>query len=122
VTLFTLIQKRPATKYQQFIGGGKPVMTLDHTVRIGDWFKNTNGDSFEVVARDESDETIELQYFDGTIEELDRETWEEMHPDPIEPPEDWTGSMDLAREDYQSPESVLELDDWMSELDRMDKQ
>ena len=96
-------------------------MTFKPTPRIGDWYKNTTGDSFEVVAQDEDDETLELQYYDGTVEELDRETWESMNPEPIEPPEDCSGSMDIANEDVQHPEIWAETEDWMSELERMDR-
>lgn len=67
---------------------------------IGDWYKNSGGDSFEVVACDESDLTIEIQYFDGAVEEIDFDSWQEMRPIPVEPPEDWSGSLDIVREDY----------------------
>jgi hypothetical protein len=96
-------------------------MTFEPTPRIGDWYKNTTGESFEIVAQDEDDDTLELQYFDGTVEELDQESWESMHPEPIEPPEDWSGSMDLSNEDTQHPEIWAETEDWMSELERMDR-
>jgi Family of unknown function (DUF6763) len=95
-------------------------MTLDPTPKIGDWYKNTIGDAFEVVAQDLEDDTLELQYYDGTLEELDAETWAYMHPEPIEPPEDWTGSMDVDREDRQNPEIWTETEDWMRQLERID--
>ena len=95
-------------------------MTLEPTPRIGDWYKNTIGEAFEVVAQDPDDDTLELQYYDGTVEELDAETWEYMHPEPIEPPEDWTGSMDIEREDSHNPEIWTETDDWMRQLERLD--
>lgn len=96
-------------------------MTMEPTPRIGDWYKNTIGDHFEVVAQDIDDDTLELQYYDGTVEELDTETWEYMHPEPIEPPEDWRGSMDVDREDCQNPEIWVETADWMRQLERMDQ-
>ena len=96
-------------------------MNFEPTPKIGDWYKNTIGETFEVVAQDEEDDTLELQYFDGTVEELDLETWESMHPEPIEQSEDWSGSMDLAREDVLSPDIWVETEDWMSELERMDR-
>ena len=37
---------------------------------VGDWYRNSTGDLLEVVALDRSDATIEIQYFDGTVEEL----------------------------------------------------
>jgi hypothetical protein len=95
-------------------------MTFEPTPRIGDWYKNTTGDAFEVVAQDLDDDTLELQYYDGTLEELDAETWEYMHPVPIAPPEDWTGSMDVDREDGQAPEISTETEDWMRQLERLD--
>ena len=38
---------------------------------IGQWFSRPNGTLFEVVAVDEDDGTVELQQFDGTIDEID---------------------------------------------------
>jgi len=96
-------------------------MNFEPVPRIGDWYKNTTGDAFEVIAQDDDDDTLELQYYDGTLEELDPETWESMHPVPIEPPEDWTGSMDVSREDTQAPDIALESDDWMRTIERMDQ-
>jgi hypothetical protein len=43
---------------------------------IGNWYRIQGGDSFEVVAIDDDDGTIELQYFDGTVEEMDIEDWQ----------------------------------------------
>ena len=48
---------------------------------IGEWYRHTGGDSFEVVAFDEDDGTIEIQYFDGTVEEMDTEDWESQWAD-----------------------------------------
>jgi hypothetical protein len=72
---------------------------------IGAWYRHTGGDSFEVVAFDEDDGTIEIQYFDGTVEEMDTEDWESQWADrtleAAEPPEDWTGSVDVESADDQ---------------------
>jgi hypothetical protein len=60
------------------------------------------GASFEVVALDEDDGTVEIQYFDGTVEEMDVEDWETQWDDgaleSAEAPEDWTGSVDVESE------------------------
>jgi len=96
-------------------------MKFEPAPKIGDWYKNMIGDAFEVVAQDDDDDTLELQYFDGTLEELDAETWEYMHPEPIEPPEDWSGSMDISPEDAPTPEIWSETEDWMSALEQMDR-
>src|SRR5262245_58607937 len=71
---------------------------------IGDWYRQKEGGAlFEVVAFDDDDGTIEIQYFDGTVEEMDVEDWEGQWDDgaleSAEPPEDWTGSVDVESED-----------------------
>ena len=43
---------------------------------IGEWYRLNRGDSFEIVAVDEDDGTVEIQHFDGTIEEMDLEDWD----------------------------------------------
>ncbi len=68
--------------------------------RIGDWYRTAENGDFEIVAVDETEQTVEIQYFDGTLEEIDLETWNQLQPVPIEPPEDWSGSLDIEREDY----------------------
>ena len=66
---------------------------------IGDWYRLTGGELFEVVALDEDDGTIEIQYFDGTIEEMDVEDWNDQWDEgaleSAEAPEDWSGSVDV---------------------------
>ena len=70
---------------------------------IGDWYRLNGGASFEVVALDEDDGTIEIQYFDGTVEEMDVEDWEAQWDDGVleaaEAPEDWSGSVDAESTD-----------------------
>jgi len=66
---------------------------------IGDWYQDEAGNRFEVVAVDEDDRTIEIQHFDGTIEELDFVTWEGSNFEPAGAPEDYSGSLDIERED-----------------------
>ena len=43
---------------------------------VGAWYRLNGGPPFEVVALDDDDGTIEVQYVDGTLEELDLEDWE----------------------------------------------
>lgn len=66
---------------------------------IGDWYRREGGDLFEVVAVDDDDGTVEIQYFDGTVEEIDIEDWEAQWEDHLielaDPPEDWSGSVDV---------------------------
>ena len=67
---------------------------------VGEWYQTLEGDALEVVAYDPDEETIEVQFYDGTVEEYDLETWEEMELSAGEPPEDWAGSLDITPDDY----------------------
>ena len=77
---------------------------------IGNWYQILGSDSFEVVAFDEDDGTIELQYFDGTVEEMDLEDWQAEHEAgalvEVEAPEDWTGSVDVDPEQDDQREAL----------------
>ncbi|HKZ72821.1 MAG TPA: DUF6763 family protein [Steroidobacteraceae bacterium] len=70
---------------------------------IGAWYRQTGSATFEVVAIDDDDGTIEIQYFDGTVEEMDFEDWESQWDDggieAAEAPEDWSGSVDVEPDD-----------------------
>jgi hypothetical protein len=72
---------------------------------IGEWYRLNGGALFEVVAFDDDDGTIEIQYFDGTVEEIDIEDWEGQWEDGVleraEAPEDWSGSVDVEGSDEE---------------------
>lgn len=62
---------------------------------IGNWYRNQEtGNDFEVVALDEDAQTIEIQHFDGELEEMDLDAWYEQPIESIEAPEDWSGPFD----------------------------
>ena len=77
---------------------------------IGNWYRNEEtGNDFEVVALDEDAQTIEIQYFDGEVEELDLDAWYEQPIEGIEAPEDWSGPFDELEADdlgYEDDEDV----------------
>lgn len=57
--------------------------------RIGAWFKDTDTHQrFEIVAIDEKQSTIEVQYFDGDITEFDIESWGALNIHETEAPEE----------------------------------
>jgi len=72
---------------------------------IGDLYRMHGGALFEVVALDDDDGTIEIQYFDGTVEEMDIEDWEAQWEDgaleSAEAPEDFSGSVDVESGDEE---------------------
>lgn len=67
---------------------------------VGHWFRRPNGTLFDIVAIDEEDGTIEIQQFDGTIDEVDLENWPELLLIEVSAPEDWSGAVDMDPEDY----------------------
>ena len=72
-------------------------MSSDIEPVIGNWYKADDETTFEVIVID--DGSIEVQYFDGGIEEFDRTAWNEMNLEAIEPPEDWSGPFDDLEKD-----------------------
>ncbi len=92
---------------------------------VGAWYRRRSGEKFEVVAVDEDDGTIEVQHFDGTVEEVDfdswDEQWEEAQLEASEPPEDWTGSVDVEPEDSEEPNDANGERQWLSPLDYLDQ-
>ena len=74
-------------------------MAIQYPV-IGQWFSRPDGTLFEVVALDEDDATVEIQQFDGTIDEVEIERWPELLLTEVSAPDDWSGSVDMDPEDY----------------------
>ena len=88
---------------------------------IGSWFRGSDGKTFEVVAVDDKDRTIEIQHFDGTVEEIDVDGWQEMAAQPIDAPEDWSGSMDVDDDDLpENEEKHQNFDDPLDFVDSYD--
>ncbi|THB75086.1 MAG: hypothetical protein D6B28_01030 [Gammaproteobacteria bacterium] len=88
---------------------------------VGSWYQNETEDTFEVVAFDPEEDYIEIQYYDGAVEEIDLDTWGEMGVSAAEPPEDWSGSYDLQQEDYGVDlERHGGDDDWQNSVDNME--
>lgn len=72
-----------------------------HEIEIGDWYTTPwNAERFEVVAMD--DDSVEIQYFDGTVAEIDFDSWPQFEVEESTPPEDWTGAFDADREDLDN--------------------
>ena len=73
---------------------------------VGAWYRLNGGPPFEVVALDEDDGTIEVQYADGTLEELDREDWkswcDEHALEAADASEDWSDSADVEADEGHS--------------------
>ena len=82
--------------------------------RVGNWYRNLEDKRlFEVVATDEDDGTIEIQYFESEVEELDIETWYELELEQEAAPEDWSGPYDdLIADDMGDTEIPMQPENW----------
>ncbi len=71
---------------------------------IGQWYRDVDDRIFEVVASDT--DSIDIQFYDGDVEELDREVWDELAVSVIAEPNDARGPFDfdddlnILAEDY----------------------
>ena len=75
---------------------------------IDRWYKDVeNNLTFTVVAIEEDNELIEVQYLNGDIGEYDKDTWYNSTFDYIETPEDWSAPYDELETDdlgYTDPD------------------
>lgn len=89
--------------------------------KVGQWYRDEQGNAFEVVAFDAEEGMVEVQHFDGAIEELDIDTWYGQILKPHAEPEDWSGPFDdLVRDDFGDIEENRHFDDWANPLDTID--
>ena len=85
--------------------------------RVGAWYKDAAGALFEIVAIDEDDSTIEIQHFDGTVEEMDMDAWFDAEIEAAPAPEDWSGAIDIDREDFTADGAAPDPD-YLGYVDR----
>ena len=90
---------------------------------VGEWYK-TDSEPFEIVGFDPKAELVLVQHFDGTLEEFDFDTWMELSAQPCAPPEDYSGALDLERDDYSEIEEAAAARSgrWDNPLDLIDLQ
>lgn len=72
---------------------------------IGSWFENFDtGDLFEVVAVDYQAHSIEIQYLDGTVGEIEFDSWPKLPVIGAAPPEDANAGYGSLAEEMQDAE------------------
>ena len=86
---------------------------------VSQWYRHRDkGQRFQVTAIDKTEDMVEIQHFDGDVEELDRDSWYELDIEPIEPPEDWTGPLDdVEKDDLGYTETDMTKSDWNEPLE-----
>ena len=92
---------------------------------IGKWYAHRDkGQLFQVVAVDAHDRSVELQDFDGGVDEVDFDGWFAMSLEAAEPPEDWTGPVDDVEADEADDAATVETDGrgWRGPIDDLPEQ
>lgn len=94
-------------------------MAIRNMPEVGQWYaQGGRGRLLQVVAFDEDEGLVELQDFDGDIDEVDLDTWRDMELERAEAPEDWTGPVDDVETDdlgYTATDGTPR--DWRAPLD-----
>ncbi|MEW6036921.1 MAG: DUF6763 family protein [Pseudomonadota bacterium] len=95
---------------------------------VDNWYEEREtGRQFRVVALDDASDTIEIQYLEGELSELDRNSWDQLPIVEIEAPEDWSAPFDDVEIDdlgYSDPDlhlpdtDDLTLDDVLEDEDK----
>lgn len=84
---------------------------------VGQWYQDMLQRVFEVVAMDE--DTIEIQYYDGDVEELDVETWHLLNVVPIAEPGNAAAPYDdLELDEFSGEPGDWPAGDWHQMLDK----
>lgn len=88
---------------------------------IGDWFATApRGECFEIVAIDNEAGSVAIQYYDGTVEDIEFAYWPQLEARYTEPPDDWAGAFDTAREDLgDEPPAMRSMSDVVDNLDQL---
>ena len=90
---------------------------------IGLWYRDIQNRLFEVVAI-ESEDAIEVQYYDGDVTEYDKESWDMLCVNVVSEPGDGLGPYEEMLEDdndiYTS--DILESISWDNVIEEMDSQ
>jgi len=85
---------------------------------VGEWYQAPPDAPFEIVAVDAESESIEVQYFDGTLEEFDFDAWTSLALVKAAEPEDVSGALDVKGDDYDADDAWRPA--WHNPLDDLD--
>ncbi len=85
---------------------------------VGNWYRHLDkGQPFLIVAFDEEEGIVELQHYDGDVEEVELKNWNAMELELSDAPEDWSGPIDnVERDDMDYTETEMSRSDWNEPL------
>jgi hypothetical protein len=90
------------------------IMPNEQDPGIDQWYAHLDkGQRFYVVAINEDQNTIDIQHFDGDLEEISLDEWRNLQIELSEEPENWTGALDIAEiDDLGTGVTDTGEDDW----------
>ena len=93
-------------------------MPTDADPIVDNWYQHLDkGQKFKVVAVANDGKAVEIQHFDGDVEEIDLDEWKLLDLELIEEPEDWTGPLDnIETDDLGYTETGMRSEDWAASL------
>ena len=66
----------------------------------GNWYRDLDKDEeFFVIDVYEEDGIVEIQHYDGDVEEIEMDAWYDLNIEAVEPPDDWVGPYDDVEKD-----------------------
>lgn len=85
---------------------------------VDNWYFHLDkGQTFRVIAVDDDSGLVEVQHFDGDLEEITRVDWENLQIELSEEPQSWTGALDIGEMDDLGTEITdTSKDDWDESL------
>ena len=91
---------------------------------IGQWYLHRDkGEMFLVTGYDDEARTIEIQNFDGDVDEIEAAAWGTMPLERAAQPEDWTGPLDdVEVDDLGLSETGMSAADWAEPLQSFEPQ
>jgi hypothetical protein len=86
---------------------------------VGQWYKHLDkGQMFVVTGVDDVEGIVDIQHYDGDLEEIDAKAWFDMDLELAEAPEDWTGPVDdVETDDLGYSETAMTQKDWRASLE-----
>ncbi|MFK7864046.1 MAG: DUF6763 family protein [Pseudohongiellaceae bacterium] len=88
---------------------------------VSKWYKDAVNDTvFEVVAIDETSDTIEIQFIDGEVGEFDYGTWKSLILSPAAQGEDWRSPFEVPSEDEVGFDEAMVPENWSGPLNGLE--
>jgi hypothetical protein len=92
------------------------VMAMPNKLKpeVDQWYRHTDkGQRFSVIAFEPDEDTVEVQHFDGDLEEFSLDEWYDLDIEKSEEPENWSGAFDIGEADDLGTEITdTTQDDW----------